>query len=279
MFYSGVAQDGVEDFQDQIRAHQEIGWEYIEIKSVEGINLTDVSDEKFNWVCQLLQDADMKVSCFSAKIGCHSISTPFDKEIGALRRSVERMRRLNTPFIRIMSYQNDGLDEAAWEKEVIRRVKELARIAEDGSVVLVHENCAGWGGKGPEHTLELLAEVNSPALKLVWDTGNPVNYRQDPIEYFEKVKEHIVYVHVKDMKRCENNDEVTPVYPGEGGGKVREIITRLIHSGYDGGFSIEPHFQMFQISDTERYASYVEYGRRFMKLMDELLSDNRVPEL
>ena len=63
-------------------------------------------------------------------------------------------------------------------------------------------------------------------------------------------------------------------YPGEGEGDVRRIVKDLLANGYDGGFSMEPHLAVQHhdpsITSPEAimYANYVEYGRRFMKLVD-----------
>ena len=65
-------------------------------------------------------------------------------------------------------------------------------------------------------------------------------------------------------------------YPGDGDGAVRPIIKDLLQGGYDAGFSIEPHMAVVfhdssvQASDEAQYDSYVEYGRRLGKLIDEI---------
>ena len=66
-----------------------------------------------------------------------------------------------------------------------------------------HENCSGWGGLSAENSNILLGEVNSSALKVVFDTGNPVTYGQDAWEYYQVVFNDIVYVHIKDAKKSE----------------------------------------------------------------------------
>ena len=79
----------------------------------------------------------------------------------------------------------------------------------------------------------------------------------------------------------EETDEIFPkavfTWPGEGDGDVKKIVTDLLRRGYNGGFSIEPHVanvfhEKSPEQDMERikYDSYVEYGRRFMKLLDEV---------
>jgi sugar phosphate isomerase/epimerase len=180
-----------------------------------------------------------------------------------------------------MSYPNSKppLDEAEWRKETVRRLKVLAQMASDGGVVLVHENCDGWGGQGPKQTMELLHDVGSPNLKLVFDTGNPIPHSQDGWEYYQGVRDQIVYVHIKDYtvtKDADGAEQQKACFPGEGKGYVREIITDLLSRGYDGGFSIEPHLTSVihlqqEASDPEvAFKTYVEYGRKLEVLVNEI---------
>ena len=59
-------------------------------------------------------------------------------------------------------------------------------------------------------------------------------------------------------------------------GDVRRIVKDLLANGYDGGISMEPHLSVVfhdkkvQSEDKVRYDNYVEYGRRFMKLLEEI---------
>jgi sugar phosphate isomerase/epimerase len=157
---------------------------------------------------------------------------------------------------------------------VVSRLKVLAQMAADGGVTLVHENCNGWGGEGPENTLQLLELVDSPALKLVWDTGNPVAHDQDAWEYYSAVKEHIVYVHIKDGKKVDGKMQYT--YCGEGDGAVEDTLRDLISRGYEGGFSIEPHLAAIvhegkAASEAEvAFEKYVEYGKRLMAIVEKV---------
>ena len=185
------------------------------------------------------------------------------------------MQRLGTPFIRVMSYPNDPkhpVSDSEWRDEAIARMKVLARMAEDGGITLCHENCSGWGGLSADNSNILLGEVNSPALKVVFDTGNPVTYGQDAWNYYQTVFNDIVYVHIKDAKKTEGEELYT--YCGEGDGYVPEIVADLLAKGYDGGFSIEPHLAAVihtgqgAASEKALHDSYVEYGRRFMKIVE-----------
>ena len=129
----------------------------------------------------------------------------------------------------------------------------------------------------------LLEDV--PGLKLVFDTGNPVftldkskpkPYPQESSwEFYEHVRDHIVYVHIKDGTYDVATKKTTYTWPGEGDGDVKKIVADLIKNGYDGGFSMEPHMQLvFHDSAVTAqaqamYDNYVEYGRRFMKIVED----------
>lgn len=280
MFYSGIADEAGASIDVQIQAHKELGWDHIELRLVDGTNLTMVSEEKFDEVYRKVTEAGMQVSCFGSAIANWARPITCDPRIDIedLRRAIPRMRRLGTPFIRVMSYPNDPespLPEHEWRAEAIRRMKTLAKMAEDGGIILAHENCSGWGGLSAENSNILLREVNSPALRVVFDTGNPVTYGQDAWEYYRAVYDDIVYVHIKDARKIDGKDVYT--YCGEGDGYVREIVGDLLARGYDGGFSIEPHLAAIihtgEHADNEQklYDSYTEYGRRFMKIVNEVM--------
>lgn len=276
MFYSGISDEAGQSLHTQIKAHKELGWNHLELRLIDGINLTAIRDDQFNLVYDTVTAAGMKVSCFASAIANWSRPITCDPQIDIndLRQAIPRMQRFGTPFIRVMSYPNDPkrpLSEKEWREEAIRRMKVLAKIAEDGGIILAHENCSGWGGQSAENSNILLGEVNSPALKVVFDTGNPVTYGQNSWEYYRTVRKDIVYVHIKDAKKVNGEDVYT--YCGEGDGCVREVVADLLASGYDGGFSIEPHLAAVihtgqqAESEAQLYQSYTEYGRRLMRIV------------
>jgi len=273
MFFSGIADEAGDDIETQVRAHLELAWKHIELRNVGGVNLTDLCERTFDEVVEKVCEAGLGVSCFASQLcnWARPIGKHPDIDRHELARAIPRMHRLGCPYIRTMSYPNAGWPADEWKEEVIARLKVLGRMAEDGGVTLVHENCDGWGGLGPEQTLELIEKVASPRLKLVWDTGNPVAHRQDPWQYYEAVRDHVVYVHIKDAVLKDGSVRYT--YPGEGEGRVTEVLRDLLGRGYGGGLSIEPHLAAVvhegkAASQAESaYERYVEYGRRLTALV------------
>jgi len=288
MYLTGFADEAASDLAGQVRATRELGWEHIEARNIDGQNIHDIPDEQFDAVCGTLEDAGVKVSCFGSAIANwgKSIEEPFDSSLEEARRAIPRMQRLGTTLVRIMSFAvlKDRGPEDQMAEERFRRLRELQRMFSDAGITPVHENCMNYGGMGWPFTLRLLENV--PGLKLVYDTGNPVFSddrskeppcpKQSSWEFYSNVKEHIASIHIKDGTWDPDAQRVTYTHPGEGDGDVRRIVRDLLDGGYDGGISIEPHLavvfhdESVQSGDEVRYANYVEYGRRMMKLLSEI---------
>lgn len=293
MYLTGFADEAASSIEGQIKATKELGWEYIEARNVDGVNIHNLSDEKFDEVCMKLEESGVKINCFGSTIANwgKSIEEPFDVCLEEAKRAIPRMQRLGTKLIRIMSYAvlKDRGPEDQMEEERFRRVRVLCQMFNDAGITPVHENCMNYGGMGWTYTLRLIENV--PGLKLVFDTGNPVGSddqtkpqpypKQSAWEFYRNVKEYIEYVHIKDGKWNNETKKVEFTFPGEGDGDVRRIVKDLLMNGYDGGISIEPHlavvFHDSSITAPEEimYANYVEYGRRMEKMIAEIMEEIR----
>ncbi|SHI45702.1 Sugar phosphate isomerase/epimerase [Rubritalea squalenifaciens DSM 18772] len=285
MKLTGFADEAARDLATQIKATQELGWEYISARGIDGKNIHDLSEEAFETSVQQLEAAGIKVAEFGSLIGnwAKKIDTDFDITLGEIERAIPRMKRLGTQYVRIMSYAQEPWGSDQQEQERFHRLREIVARFSDAGLIAAHENCMNYGGFSSEHTLRLIEEV--PGMKLIFDTGNPVFQRdrskpepypwQDAWEFYQNVREHIVHIHIKD---CKNPlaDGVEPeyVFPGEGQGYVREIIRDLKSNSYNGFIAIEPHVAtVFHVTDGQEpdwqqcYDSYVAYG----KAMEEII--------
>lgn len=296
MYYSGFADEAGASIEVQIRATKELGWQYIESRNINGVNITDLDDEQFEMVCEKLDEAGIKINCFASAIANWSTDprreNDFERGLASLRRALPRMNRQGVCYLRGMSFgiaRDAEPDSPEIERLVIQKLKVLVAECAEAGVMYLHENCMNFGGLSHEHTLRLLEAIPSPSFRLVFDTGNPVGSdrrigrppypKQSAWEFYRNVREFIEYVHIKDCIFLAETGGLFPdlqfTYPGEGHGHVREIVTDLLTSGYDGGFSIEPHMSMVHHDSNQAqtnkngYATYIEYGRRFMQLLEE----------
>lgn len=291
MYLTGFADEAADSLEGQMKATKELGWNHIEARSVDGVNIVDLDEAAFEKVCERLWEGGVRINCFGSTIANwgKSVLDDWDATLAAVERAVVRMNKLDVEFVRIMSYavlrdeQGRALADQM-EDERFRRLREICRRFTDAGLTPVHENCLTYGGMGWAYTLKMLENV--PGLKLVYDTGNPpltpdfakpYPYAvQSSWEFYRHVKEHIAYVHIKDTRLDPVTGEEVYYFPGDGDGDVARIVDDLLKGGYDGGFSIEPHMAVVfhntsvQSGAEQRYLNYVEYGRRFMKILEGL---------
>lgn len=297
MRLSGFADEAADDVEGQIRATRMLGWPCIEARSINRVNIHDLPESDFDDVRRKLDEAGIRINCFGSTIAnwSKSIEEPFSETLAVVERAIRRMRVLDVPFVRIMSYAilMDAAGRALPDQkkeERFRRLREICNRFLDVGITPVHENCMNFGGMSWEHSLEMLAAV--PGLKLVFDTGNPgitPDFRQafpypnqDVMECYARLRGHIAHVHIKDGVRDPATGKEQYFFPDEGKCEVAAIVKELLRSGYDGDFSIEPHmavvFHDAKVSSPEqmRFDNYLEYGQRFQRLLDAALRESGI---
>jgi sugar phosphate isomerase/epimerase len=172
MMISGIADEAGSDIKTQISAQKKLGWDAIELRLVDGVNVAgEMSDSCFDEVRKEIEKSRLTVTAFASAIGNWSrhVKEDFKVDLNELATAVGRMRSMGVRGIRVMSWKGDGIPESEWRTEVLRRCRELAKIAEDAGVVLLHENCVGWGGLSAENMVILKNEVHSPPFKFLYD--------------------------------------------------------------------------------------------------------------
>jgi sugar phosphate isomerase/epimerase len=100
--------------------------------------------------------------------------------------------------------------------------------------------------------------------------------QQDAWEFWTNVRDHVVHIHVKDATWNPAKNDADYNWPGEGQGRVRDILKDAFVRGYDAGISIEPHMVVVfhdagsKSNDAAMRANFVDYGKRLEKLISSL---------
>jgi sugar phosphate isomerase/epimerase len=290
MILTGIADEAGIALDAQIKVTLQLGWKYVEMRAVEvpGFpkgNFHDIPDKAFDMAAGRLQEAGLSVYCFGSAIANWSkkLSDPFQITMDEVNRCIPRMKRMGAKFVRIMSYKPAD-DEETMPPEVIRRVGEITNMFCDAGIQPVHENCMNYGGMSWRHGLRLLEKC--PGLKWVFDTGNPVLNpdrsqpkpwpRQDAWEFWKHIRDHVAHIHVKDATWVPAKNDADYKYPGQGQGRVRDILQDALARGYDAGISIEPHVAVVfhdasvKAAEQDMFDSYIRYGRELEKMIGEI---------
>ncbi len=302
MKLTGIADEAGSDIQSQIKAIQELGWNAIELRNA-AINgskpgsIHEIPETEFDAIANALDASGVKIPAIGSTVAnwARTIEEPFDLTLEQLSRLIPRAKRLGSTHIRIMSYavrkNADGSDHPdQLVAERIRRLRVIHQSLADAGLTAVHENCMNYGGMGISHTLELLEAI--PGLELVFDTANPVfnrdrdrqdaNVMQDPWAFYLAVRDHVTHVHIKDCLWNPEKNDADYVWPGEGDGRVKDILADLAARDYQGWISIEPHMAVvFHHNDAgadgdpasivaAQYVNFVAYGQRLSSLINQL---------
>jgi len=251
---TGIGDEAALGIDGQLAAVAALGWNAIELRTVDGTPLAELSEAAFDRVAGALADAGVSVAAVDARIGgwARPVTGDFAADLGELAVLERRCARLGTRFVRVMSFPAGGpetcdagaggIDAGAWEREALRRTAELAARAHAAGLTLLHENCAGWAGADAGRMIRLL-ETAGPGLALLFDTGNGPAYGYDGHALLTRLLPHvdrILHVHIKDAVL---DGDGRPRYcePGTGDLRVADSLRLLLDHGYRGALSIEPH--------------------------------------
>src|SRR5258708_6128126 len=238
MIFAGIGEEGANTIDGHTQAPQELGWKYLEPRGVEvpgfaKANFHDIPDAAFDLAVRKLENAGIGVYCFGSTIMNWSkkVTDPFEPTLAEVKRAIPRMTRLGTKYVRVMSFKPAD-DEYKIPPEVFRRVRDVTNMFLDAGLQPVHENCMNYGGMSWQHALELLDKC--PGLEWVFDTANPIFNpdrskpkpwpKQDPWEFWTHLRHHVIHLHIKDASWNPAKNDADYNWPGDGHGRVRDII-------------------------------------------------------
>ncbi len=275
-FFTGFADEASKALDEQIAVTRQAGWNSIEIRKIGDRSCCALTPDEWKQVWEQLQAGGITIAGFGSAIANRKLSADLQEDIDDLKRAIPYMHEAGCKLVRIMSYRNDiELSHDEFRSEAVRRLKALCEIAEGNGIILGHENCSGYASRTAESFFELVEAVDSPALKMILDTGNTTGHHglgyEGTWDYYEKCRDMVVHVHIKSFHKNDEDKWVT-CYPDEDPLQAR-ILADLKKNGYDGWFSIEPHLKKEIPGLNEAEAAeevYLEYTRRLEKVVNGL---------
>lgn len=222
----------------QIAAMKRNGLDGLEIRGVDGTNISDISINKAKEVKLKLDNAGLITWSIGSPIGKIDINGDFAAHKDKLKHTLELASVLNAQNMRIFSfYIPENEDAAKYKNQVIEYLAEICELAKQYKVNLCHENEKGIYGDTPERCIEMFNSVS--LLKGIFDPANFVQSGVDTLKAWEMLKEHIYYMHIKDSKT-----DGTVVPAGCGLGNIETIAREYIALG-GRNFTMEPHLAVF----------------------------------
>lgn len=247
----------------QIEAMKRNDLNGLEIRNVDGTNVSDITVEKAAEVRKMLEANGLSVWSVGSPIGKTDIDGNFDDDIEKFKHTIEIAHALNSENIRIFSFYIPHEKGAAeYKNKVIDRLGRFSEIAVGSGVTLCHENEKGIYGDTAERCLDMLEAL--PEIKGIFDPANFVQCGVDTLKAWDMLGEYIKYMHIKDAM---TDGSVVPA--GCGDGNVEKIVRRYVANGGT-AFTLEPHLAVFDgLAGLEREGEESKVNKFVYKSNDE----------
>lgn len=217
----------------QIAAMQRNGISLLEIRGVDGENISALSPAKVKEVAHLLKENGLAVWSIGSPTGKIKLSDDWNAHMDSFRGMLDAAAVFGTKAFRMFSFY-DAQNE---KNEVIDRLGLLCDMAKGYDVKLCHENEKGIFGDTPERTKELLDAL--PQLGGIFDPANFIQCGADILPAWELLKDRIDYLHVKDAMA-----DGTVVPAGYGLGHLDTVVPDFLSRGGQ-VLTVEPHLAEF----------------------------------
>ena len=173
---------------EQIKAMQRNGLQGLEIRSVDGENVSGISIAKAKEVYKKISDAGLCIWSIGSPIGKIDISQDdFIQHLDVLKRTIDIAQEMKCGNIRMFSfYLPKDQEPGPFKNEVMDRLHQMAELTAGSVVQLCHENEKGIYGDNAVRCREILSEV--PEITGVFDPANFVQCGQDTLEAWNMLK-------------------------------------------------------------------------------------------
>lgn len=250
------ADEAGNDLDTQVRALRANGLDGLEIRNVDGKNVSDLTEGEAREIKKRLDAEGLRVWSIGSPIGkIHLERDDFGRHLEVFRHTLDLADILGADCFRLFSfYLPQGKVPEDYKDEVIDRMGRFTELAKGHTVTLCHENEKGIYGDNAARCLDILTAL--PAIKGIFDPANFIQCGQDTLEAWKLLKPCVRYLHVKDALA---DGSVVPA--GEGIGNLPFIVGDFL-SGGGSAFTIEPHLAVFSgLASLEKDGARSAVGR------------------
>ena len=239
---SAFADEASPMLDEQIKVLQEEGISLIELRGVDGKNVSALTIEEAKAVKAKLDAAGIRLSALGSPYGKASLAVPFDEHLALFKHGIELCKVLDVKRICMFSFHPaEGVSAEDSREEVLRRLAIMVNLAKEAGVQLVHENEKGIYGDIAERNADVLNVF--PDLGFAFDPANFIQCGVNTLEAYELLHDRITYMHIKDAIMADG----AVVSAGNGDGNVAEILRRLNSEREEEIIlTVEPHLTVFK---------------------------------
>lgn len=232
---AAFADEADSSIRGQITALCQNGIPYLEIRGVDGENISAITHAKAKKVRAELDANGIAVWSIGSPYGKIKIEEDFAPHLDKFKYGLETAEILGAAHIRLFSFYMPQADADAYTDAVLERLDQFRTAAKDSGITLCHENEKGIYGD----TAERCARIHRafPDIKAVFDPANFVQCGQDIQKAWELLCDHVEYMHIKDALA-----DGTVVPAGQGLGDIPYLLECCPCKV----LTLEPHLSVFK---------------------------------
>lgn len=215
-----MADEASASFPEQLEALREAGIDRIEIRGVDGTNVSALTDEKAREVRRMLDGAGVGISAIGSPFGKIVVNEGLPstwRRSSAPWQQAKDPGRQHVPHVQLLSAQGRGHRRVPPAGD--RPARAMLDAADAQDIVSRTKTEKGIYGDIPERCLDLV-ETFGGRLKCIFDPANFIQCGARPADAYPMLKKHIYYFHMKDALLADGS--VVPC--GMGDGSVPEIL-------------------------------------------------------
>ncbi len=240
--FSAFADEAGGGLLSQIDALKANGITHIEPRGLDEGNISTFTAAQAKEVKKILDEHGIGVSSVGSHFGKINIKDSFDEHFESFKQCVENANILGTENIRMFSfYIDENEDYDSYRDEVFERLEKMADYARKEGIWCCHENEKGIFGDNDVRCLDILKTFEGK-IKGIFDPANFIQCKVEILPAFEKLKDYIEYMHIKDCRMSDGF--VVPC--GKGDGNIEELIRRFNKIEGKHFLTLEPHLKVFE---------------------------------
>ena len=261
--FGAFADESDKQFEGQIAALKRNGYEFLEIRNVNGVNFTKLTLKEAGELAAALRENGLGIRSLGSPIGKIAIDGDFDAHLELYKHTLELAGVFGAKQIRLFSFfMPKDQNPENFKNLVLERMAIFANMAKQYGITACHENEKGIYGDVASRCLHIHQAV--PELKAVFDPANFVQCGQDTLEAWELLHPYVDYMHIKDALA---NGKVVP--PGTGIGNVKQLLEKYKAQGGE-LLTLEPHlFEFVGLKELEQEGDESIVGEMSFKTSEE----------
>lgn len=225
---------------EQIDSLKKANISNIELRKIDDKYLWEFSKEELINFKKILDRENIKVITLDSPVGKKPI--PYERKMELFDIYLDICDIFESEYIRIFSNLGRNIDE----NEIKENLNRLCEKAKKRNIKLLMENERKTYAESPVDCFNLMQEEKN--INIIFDLSNAFLEGYNVFEEYEKSKNRITYIHLRDFDNKTNKY----AHLGQGDIGIEKFMEIIKRDNFDGVISIETHLPMNESGETKQ---------------------------